>query len=646
MHMQTTNSQCEWVIYHSLFSELYTDLAELISVPPKESQRDLEKIQERFESEGLGFLTKTLPSLGKAFDRALNRIEPLTVPTTFLRKKVDGEVQHFPNLFGWLFQRVIGEDGYPTASVDIDCLRGLRQLMYFVYKLEIPHDQDQERKLLNEFVDVDASLPHVDNLTAYCEEGADNQIILDYAAYITQYIFQDFDYRDIRPRHGPGAVATGERVFEKHQFSRYYEAIHRIYPYDEYYCFSQMAVCDTYHQFENLKSLQAGTAKVVLVPKDSRGPRIISCEPLEYQWIQQGLGRAIVRHLESHWVTRGFVNFTDQTINQQLALNGSADQKWVTLDMKEASDRVSMGLVRRIFWHVQGLLEALSATRTTHTELPDGRIVRLNKFAPMGSCLCFPIEAYVFWVLGVASIIYHGQPSRQFPIPRVRKQTTFTKWLCKHARTVGLYVYGDDIIVKQKFHDVLLHEFPKVDLKFNLEKCCIRGLFRESCGVDAFNGVNVTPLRLKRRWCHRTVDARTLASYVEFSNSAYRKGYKRLAAYAAALVENKIGALPVQSRKGSYLAFIRPTSVIHIPDSVRRRFNSNLQCNEYRVWTIRPQHSVADPDSWCMVLRTQSDKVDLSEDDVITETAQSHTPTGVFALSRRSCLQRVWTRIG
>ena len=642
--MVTNNRQREWEIYHSLFTALYTDLAESIGVPLKESQRDLNKIRLRFESEGLGFITKSLPSLGKAFDRALNRIEPLTVPTSFKRKFVGKERQHTPEIFGWMFQRVIGKDGFPAVSVDIESLRGIRQLVYFMYKLEIPHTKAQERKLLDAFVDVDEQLPS-SNVWECINPGSDE--ILENAARIALYVFWDFDPRDIKPRHGPGAVATGEKVHEKHVFSRYYSAIHQFYPFDEYYVYSQMAVCDNWRQFENLQTEETGTAKVVLVPKDSRGPRIISCEPLEYQWIQQGLGRAIVRHLESHRVTKGRINFADQTVNQQLALSGSKTQEWVTLDMKEASDRVSLALVERIFQYCPALLDAIKATRSTHTRLPDGRKVTLKKFAPMGSCLCFPVEAFVFWALGVSSIICAEQHREELLNVRQGRQN----WpkmghILRRARKCDLYVYGDDIIVGQKYHNALLQSFPRYNLMFNEDKCCIRGSFKESCGVDAYDGVNVTPLRLKRRWCHRTVNARALASYVEFSNLAYARGYKRVAAFAAALVEKRIGALPISNRKTEMLSFIRPSSVIHIPHRTPRRFNSDLQRVEFKVWTIRPRNISVDPDSWCMVLRTQSGKFDLSEEFLEQEIAQSDTPAGVFALSRRSCLKRVWTSVG
>jgi hypothetical protein len=654
MLMQNNNRQLEWSIYHSVFENLYTDLAESIGVPSKESQRDLMKIKARFESEGLGFITKSLPTLGKAFDRALNRIEPLTVPTNFLRKKIGGKVQHYPNLFGWLFQRVIGEDGYPlpvserirldsevSASMDIECLRGLRQLMYFVYKLEMPHEPDRERELLEEFVSVDESLATVSNTFDWK--------VLETAAQIANAVFWNFDPADIQPRHGPGAVATGERAHEKHEFKRLYTALEGVYPLMEYFKFSLSDVCDTWSSSQNLEQMETGTAKVVLVPKDSRGPRIISCEPLEYQWIQQGLGRAIVRHLESHDLTRGRINFTDQTINQRFALSGSCDTEVVTLDMKEASDRVSTELVSCIFRDVPQLRAALLATRSTHTVLPNGRKVLLNKFAPMGSCLCFPVEAFVFWALGVASIIHDtARYGSEFEFPRGKYRESPIRSILRKVRRCSLHVYGDDIIVGKKYHESLLQTLPKFGLMFNLDKCCIRGFFRESCGVDAYTGVNVTPLRLKRRWCHRTVDASTLASYVEFSNLAYERGYKRVASFVRSLVEEQVGFLPVTNRKESYLSFVIPSGAIHIPSHIKRRFNKSLQGMEYWLWSIRPRHVAADPDSWCMVLRTQSLKEPVISDEGLwdPELAQVGTPTGVFALSRRSCLQRVWTRIG
>jgi hypothetical protein len=163
-------------------------------------------------------------------------------------------------------------------------------------------------------------------------------------------------------------------------------------------------IIDRVQWYRGLERLPAGTAKVVLVPKDSRGPRLISAEPLEYQWIQQGVGRSIVAHLEAHHLTKGRVNFTHQEVNRRLAQESSATLELATLDLKDASDRVSLELVRRVFKNTPELVRALEAIRTDATLLPDGRVQSLKKFAPMGSAVCFPVEAFVFWAILTASI--------------------------------------------------------------------------------------------------------------------------------------------------------------------------------------------------------------------------------------------------
>ena len=595
-------------LYLALYCDMYSDVVEKLRVPVKESLHDLRTLRERVACEGLSFLTKALPQLGKALDRALSKGEPLTIPSTF--KKCKGRIQ--PNLFRWLFSKVVSDQGYVIPDLDTDVLTELRQLMYFLYKLEIPFTETQEAKCLQEFVTVDAGLE---------KPATVDQEWLEETAELIRDIFASFDPTDIVPRHGPGSVATGEQVHEKHIFKRIYASIEKVYPFTEYFEYSMSSVADNWRRYEGLEALESGTAKVVLVPKDSRGPRIISCEPLEYQWIQQGLGRAIVAHLERNHITRGFVNFTDQTINRSLALAGSKDGRWVTLDMKEASDRVSIWLVQELFKHVPNLLDALMATRSTATVLPSGRVVVLKKFAPMGSCLCFPVEALCFWALAVTSIMREHRSND----PRKRRYG---------QRRPSVYVYGDDIIVKQKNYPCLLRDFPTVGLMFNEGKSCTAGLFRESCGCDAYSGVDVTPLRLKKLWnVSRSLDASVIQAYVALSNAAYARSYRRVACLAARLVQERVGELPITNRLTGYLSLIRPVRTIQPGSRSKVRFNKALQRFEIFGWTSRSADLSADSDVWSMVLRRFTSPSDWSD-------------PGIFAAPRRSRLKRGWSSLG
>jgi hypothetical protein len=594
-------------LYLDLYCDLYTDIAEKLRVPVKESQRDLVTLRARVEAEGLSFLTKALPQLGKALDKCLSKDVPLTIPSTF--SKVKGRT--IPKLFGYLFSLVITPEGYVNPQADTGVLSALRQLVYFLYKLEIPASESQKAKCLQDFVAVDAGLDKPSNVDQeWLEETSD--LIRD--------IFASFDPTDIVPRHGPGAVATGERNHEKHVFKRIYKTVERVYPFTEYFEYSLSAVADRWRQYEDLEVLEEGTAKVVLVPKDSRGPRIISCEPLEIQWIQQGLGGAVKRHLERWHLTKGHVNFTSQEVNRRLALSGSKNQRWVTLDMKEASDRVSVWLISELFRKVPDLLAALLATRSGYTKLPSGQVVALKKFAPMGSNLCFPIQSVVFYALAVTAIIRADRIANSVRSARARAQK---------ARA-SVYVYGDDIIVRSEVYAAVLQALPQVGLMFNESKCCTAGFFRESCGCDAYKGADVTPLRIKKVYDdHRTINAKVLVSYVALSNAAYARGYSRVASHLARLVEAKLGTLPITNRQLAFLSLIRPLKT-NQPNSTPVRYNKALQRWEIRGWSLRSTEISVDPSDWSMVLRRFTSPSDWSD-------------PGVFAVPRRSRLIRGWS---
>lgn len=613
--MVTVNS-LDQGLFLELFSSLVEDVADATCCPISEVKRDLTEVRYRCTKEGFSFLTKTLPSLGKALDRALQGLEPFQVPMHFRT----GAHSALPELFRWYFRNVFHDstaqllqpNGPNDANrreteVEVASIRALRQILYYLYKLEIPATQETEALCLDSFEQVDHELSEFSIIRS--------DYVKDCSRFIND-VFGTFDHRNITPRHGPGVVATGEESHAKHVFSRLYTAIERVYPFTEYYVYSTAHIADDYNRIQELQVLQAGTTKVKLVPKDSRGPRIISCEPLEYQWIQQGLGRAVMAHLESHRLTAGHVNFTDQAINRRLALEGSADQRWVTLDMKEASDRVGVDLVQKMFWTVQPLLDALLATRSPCSELPSGRVVQLNKFATMGSCLCFPVQAIVFYALAVVAI------RREYGVTR-------------REALDSVYVFGDDIIVDARYYPALLQWLPTVGLRFNDGKCCTAGFFRESCGCDAYKGVDVTPLRLKKVWCRPRVSADVIEAYVDHSNMAYARSYKRLANLTGSLVEKQLDAtlpvLPKGSQGRGYFALIRDASVFQA-GSARVRYNSILHRFEIRAWTSRTPTVRVPSDAWSMVLRR------------LTSPSDIHEP-GVFAVSRGNCLHRGWTAL-
>jgi len=538
------------------------------------------------------FLTVDLPAYGKSLEKAIltsSVVTEVPAPCAFFK---------------------VLEDRF-FATYDACLLRDIRQLTYLFYKYEIPYDKELEERVLKSFIEVDRALP---------EKVDPSQVTKEASVFISR-LFQRFDHRDIFPKHGPGAVATGERVHEKSVFKRIYSGIEAVYSHCEYFRFSLSHVCDRLEEIQALRTLEHGTAKVVLVPKDSRGPRLISCEPLEYQWIQQGLSQKIVTLLESHPLTKGHVNFTDQRINRELSLLGSLGNQWSTLDMKEASDRVSLALVRELFSGTR-VLEALLATRTSDTLLPNGQLVHLRKFAPMGSALCFPVESLVFYALAVATL----KVRYRIPLKQAVKM---------------VYVYGDDIIVKEGFEPFLFEAFEEVGLLFNRSKCCYtKTYFRESCGMDAFKGVDVTPLKMRCVWSSSSPTA--FSSYISYANVLRARGYLESSRYIAHLLDAYYGPIAITTRyiePGSYdpdrernaLALYVPgvNAVSLNRQRLKCRYNWHYQRYEVLAHAIRP-----------MVIRTKND----GWEELLRKTMSGdvHSRVGEYSPPRRVELKRVW----
>jgi hypothetical protein len=396
-----------------------------------------------------------------------------------------------------------------------------------------------------------------------------------------------FDPMDIIPKHGPGAVATGEKLEEKWQFARLYRDVHRVYPYYEYYLAGWgKELMDRLDWYRSLERCESGVAKVVLVPKDSRGPRLISCEPLEYQWIQQGLGRKLVDHLESSRITGGHINFRDQEVNRALALSSSKIGDYATLDLKEASDRVSVDLVKLLFANNENVLRCLLATRTTATKLPDGSVLPLKKFAPMGSALCFPVEALCFWALSVAAVMRRLRLQRQEVGDRV-------------------FVYGDDIIVPTDWAPIVMEALELCRLKVNRAKSCVTGRFRESCGMDAFNGVCVTPTRLKKPWIGSR-NGGTYAAWIAFANNMAERGYAVCATLAWEKIEQLYGFVPFGLATSPYPCKIVSSFVLARAlnrGRVKMRWNPKYQRSEVRVLCLKSRKVATTLDGWARALR-------------------------------------------
>lgn len=571
---------------------------------------DIIRLRTRVEGEGINFLTKVLPSLGKRLDKALGSgfdfFEGWDVPLALSKKP-----PYTPRFLGAFWKLifssskvVVSDDGQPRllfmnmeepTEDQIRAVRAVRQVCYLFYKLEGSHSSQSEVDCIDGFVETDTSLPEREEEIPL---SPGTLRAMEIARIVLARLLRSLDLGEIIPRHGPGAVATGEKPWEKIHFSRFYADADEVYPYSDYFFYNYSHLCDDLSRLEEL-SEDESPAKVSLVPKDSRGPRLISMEPLELQWLQQGILVELVKHIERHCPSSGYVNFTDQSINRELALESSKSQEWDTLDMKDASDRVSCWLVDQLFPpHVK---KYIFATRSKVTQLPTGQLLRLRKFAPMGSAVCFPVEALTFWSLALGAL-YVNSGSRSF---------SFQEGLLQ-----PVYIYGDDLIVPHGTLEAIQPVFEELYLRFSSDKCCTHGFFRESCGMDAYYGSCVTPVRVKTRWASELSPTAYL-SWVNLVNRFTMTGFVNVASMITGeLDKQRFGPVPLTNKP---VGWNLPATVVmsdwdsssvvaHLLYTHKSRYNRRLQRVEISVLQPAIQIRISGEPDWFEMLRLASGK--------------------------------------
>jgi len=537
-------------------------------------------IYKRAASEGIGFLTKTLSRLGKAFDKALSEESPLKASKLRFPSQPNSEL---PRFLGEFFNRVLDPSGVVLHQPCVQSIAVIRDLCYLFYKYEVPYSEVQEQQVIDSFEktedDLNSVTTQIDELRRVVLQTDTHSRVCTFeqvdvarrARRSLSDLFAYFDPRDILPRHGPGAVATKQKLWNKFQWTNVSSRITDMYPFDAYFCASAGHVCDSYNGFKTITDTDL-PARVLLVPKDSRGPRLISCEPVDFQWIQQGLGRAVTDLVERSPITKWNINFTYQQPNQFGSLLGSLTGKYATLDLKEASDRVSVALVRLLF--PAHIYEYLDACRSTSTVLPSGKEIKLKKFAPMGSSLCFPIMALTVWAILNAAA----------PDTDTRE---------------GILVYGDDVIVPTAFAGDAIEHLESFGLKVNRDKSCIKGHFRESCGVDAFRGINVTPLRIRTVWSS-TPSAESYTSWIAYANSFYDRRYYATYEYIVGELVRTYGQIPGDDMSLTCPS-LRVTPLEQRP--FKTRFNQRLQIRQWLVRDLKAPVVTHVSDGWSMLLR-------------------------------------------
>jgi hypothetical protein len=373
-----------------------------------------------------------------------------------------------------------------------------------------------------------------------------------------------FDWRSLLPKHGPGVVADAKRGTDKYLFPSWPEKLDRTFP-KAYFAYSS-----EYEAFvansgdDSMVSKREPPARFLAVPKTLKGPRMVASEPTSHQFIQLGLMRWMRENLP--YPLHACLDFRSQEPSRVLCETASRNGDLATVDLSAASDRLSCWVVERVFRRAPALLEAFHAARTrwliNATGIGEPYFLFLRKYAPMGNGTTFPVQSIVYAIFSIAAILY--QDGR-----RVNNQT-----ILEAIREIR--VFGDDIILPSRAVRPLATLFSEVQLEINWMKTHSTGFFRESCGKDAFQGHDVTPLYLASLELKDSPEG--LVSWLDVLKNARQHCYHYLEmAMESQIPEKYLVGLPRTDRELGCLTLPSYYGIgIDFHPLTRRRYNRKL----------------------------------------------------------------------
>jgi hypothetical protein len=468
---------------------------------------DIKTIQGRVKCEGMSFLTITLPSYGKDFQFALD--QGMVAPKSFLPFRKTGS--RLPSFLKGFAEQVFDPcTGILKDDPSIDSIYAIRQLTLMFSKMELPCTPARERKAMDEYVLCDKEVSVADSILADSD--------VDEFARMGQLLFGDvFSSLDrdiyeerIIPKHGPGATADKLTSNGKYRSVYWTQRLEKVFHFGDFLSPSPRFSTEDWCKGVCLLEPEAEMpSRVISVPKTQKTPRIIAIEPSSVQYVQQGVLEALNRVIDSTFVG-SFISTASQEPNQLLAQKGS-NGSLATLDLSEASDRVSMRLVSALMRRHPLSREAVEACRSERASVPGHGVIRLAKFASMGSALCFPFEAMVF-----LTMIFLGiEKERGY---RFTNKSDFYQFIGE------VRVYGDDIIVPIDYVHTVVDSLEHFGAKVNRRKSFWIGRFRESCGKEYYEGHDVSIVKVRRNFPSQRQQVAETISLVSLRNQFYEHG--------------------------------------------------------------------------------------------------------------------------
>lgn len=576
----------------NILNGLIIDVEDIHGLPRGTFQSDFEKVTVSVRSRGISVLLLDFPSLCGALESALDSGDALPLLGKPFVKK--GK----PTIFGELFSKIFSEKGTLLDEPCVESIRSLRQIFRFAKKFRIDAPKDAVTEKYREFASIEEQLiPPVlswgdDDLRIrsgfptlirmgsiyykttggldQCERSGDESRVfqtLDTIQSIFDRFARTFKYKAewFKPKHGPGAVSEqfGKSKFE---FPTWPFRLESQYPFDLYGLVNHQ-IWDGPAPLDHSEP-----CRLIGVPKDFKGPRLIASEPICSQFVQQGIMN-VLRENVKRSPLRHCIDFRSQEPSRLLVLSASEDKSYSTIDLSSASDRLSCAVVECAFRRNFSFMEILNAARTPDVLFPDGQTLRMKKFAAQGAAFTFPVQTIIYALICMGVISYHTGIDNMNALAR------------------KVRVYGDDMVVPSDVFPFVCEILEVLQLRVNLGKSFNQGFFRESCGMDAYLGQDITPASVLTTFSERAPES--LVSTVECSNNLFMRGYINASRVLLETIPKRYLENIACKSSGSTVFGILTGGVNR---SQRIRWNKYLHRLEQKVLTVESKVKKSSPD--------------------------------------------------
>ncbi|ADH83385.1 replicase [Caulobacter phage phiCb5] len=559
--------------YVDFFLEVYQAvMKDYLMIYPsdrKDVERDMSRLQLLVQQRGFGVITLDLPALGKALDKSLSLGHLHLDGTPLCRRK--SRSSRLPRLFWGFWNRVFEPCGLLRSDPDINSILFLRQLCYLGKKVRLDCSKNRVYDSVSEFFRLDRSLR--DSSCDWSNDDLDFQgrslSLTDHTVYPRSTpledllgvnledtprsaypmldsvqrtadaifsLFGSFDPREGFAKHGPGAVSDLRRDKDsKYLFPTWPEKLSSVFPIDEWGYHSYSAWIDNLLGLsrKHMPSGHEPPSKLIAVPKTQKSPRLIAAEPTAHQYCQQNLRSWIEDRVSQTFLSRS-ISFRDQTHSGRAALKASRDQEHWTIDLSSASDCVSTWLAERLLRSNESLIRAVHSVRTrwisNDIDSKSPAHYRLKKLFTQGSAITFPLQTVFYYTICLGVLLH--------------KRGLKVSYRNLKAVTGEVRIFGDDIIVPKDCGADTVRCLSYLGFKVNDSKTFGTGKFRESCGVEGYDGYDVTPAYVLS--IPTALGPAAVASNIEVSNNFHRKGFWHVAALLKRIGErNPLSRVPV-----------------------------------------------------------------------------------------------------